>query len=106
MKMYILIKDICPDNIAPLMAAHAVMGAYNKFEDDALMQEWRKSPHFKKVVCKVNHITFEAAKKQGAYVVLSENHHENLGEIAMAFNIQEEYSKFFKFLTMWKVDAR
>ena len=103
MKMYILIKDTCPDNIAPLIAAHAAMGAYLKFQGNSLMDAWSKSPHFKKVVCKVSPAVFEKAKEYGRYNTITENHHKELGEIGMAFDIQENYPKFFNFLSMWRV---
>ena len=106
LKMYILIKDTCPDDLAPLIAGHAVMGTYLKFMDNDLMIEWAASPHFKKVVCKVHPKIFTKAKQYGEHNIITECNRPELGEMGMAFNIQKEYPKFFKYLRLYKVEVK
>ena len=103
LKLYILIKNTCPDNVAPLIAAHATMGVYNKFKDRDLMKAWATSKSFAKVVCKVTPEQFDQAKAYGEFNTITENRHQHLGEIGMAFDIQKDYPKFLKYLQLWKV---
>lgn len=102
MKMYILIKDSVPDKFAPVIAAHASLACYKKFEEDQDMQLWINSV-FKKVVCKVNDKEFENAKKEDKHLVLTESALDNK-EVAIAFSPRAEYSKQFRFFRMWTVD--
>jgi peptidyl-tRNA hydrolase len=102
MKMYILIKDAVPARFAPVIAAHASLACYKKFEQDADMQNWVNSV-FKKVVCKVNDKEFENAKKEARHLVLTESALDNQ-EVAIAFCPRDEYSKQFRFFRMWSVD--
>ncbi len=99
MKMYILLKDSLPDKFAPVVAAHASLACYKKFESNSDMQEWVQSV-FKKVVCKVNDKEFENAKKEPDHVVLTESALDNQ-EVAIAFSPRQEYSKQFRFFSMW-----
>lgn len=99
MKMYILIKDNVPDTLAPVIAAHASLACYKKFERDADMQQWIQSV-FKKVVCRVNAKEFENALRERKHIVLTESAlaHE---EVCIAFCPRTEYSKQFRFFKMW-----
>ncbi len=101
--MYILIKDSVPDKFAPLIAAHASLACYKKYESDPDMQTWINSV-FRKVVCRVNEKEFENAKKENKHIVLTESALENR-VVAIAFCPREEYSKAFKFFKMWRPDS-
>lgn len=72
MKMYILTKDNLPDYMAPVIAAHASLSCYKKFESDPQMQVWINGI-FKTVVCKVNATEFEKAKEEVENVLLTES---------------------------------
>lgn len=99
MKMYILIKESVPPKFAPVIAAHASLACYKKFEQDEDMQTWINSI-FKKVVCRVNDKEFENAKKEERHLVLTESALDNQ-EVAIAFSPRTEYSKQFRFFRMW-----
>jgi len=99
MKMYILIKRDVPDRFVPVIAAHASLACYKKFEDDPQMKLWIEGI-FKKVVCAVNDKEFENAKSEERCLVLTESALDNK-EVAVVFCPREEYSKQFKFFKMW-----
>ena len=104
MKMYILIRDSVPDAMAPVIAAHASLACYKKFEQDENMQRWIKTV-FKKVVCKVNATEFDNAKREGKHLVLTESA-LNDAEVCLTFCPRESYGKQFKFFRMWHPDAK
>lgn len=97
--MYILIKRDVPDKFVPVIAAHASLACFRKFEQNPNMQTWINGI-FKKVVCAVNETEFENAKHEADHVVLTESALDNK-EVCIAFCPREEYSKMFKFLKMW-----
>lgn len=99
MKMYIIIKDNIPDKLAPVIAAHASLACYKKFEENEDMIKWINGI-FKKVVCLANEIEFDKLKNETDFVVITESSLDNK-EVALAFCPREEYSKKFKFLKMW-----
>lgn len=100
MKMYIILKDNLPDKLAPVVAAHASLACYKKFEADVRMQNWINGI-FRKVVCLANEKEFEKLKQEADNVLLTES---SLGgeEVCLAFCPREEYPKKFKFLRMWR----
>ena len=100
MKMYILLKASVPDTFAPVIAAHASLACYKKYEHDADMQQWIQGV-FKKVVCRVNDKEFENAKAEAKHVVLTESALDNQ-EVGIAFCPRVQYSKQFQFFSMWK----
>ncbi|SDE13800.1 peptidyl-tRNA hydrolase [Pedobacter soli] len=99
MKMYILVKRAVPDKMVPLVAAHASLACFRKFEHTANMQTWINGI-FKKVVCVVSEKEFENAKKEADHLVLTESALDNQ-EVCIAFSPREEYTKMFKFFSMW-----
>ena len=99
MKMYILIKRDVPDKLAPVIAAHASLACYKKFEGDPAMIEWINGI-FYEVVCSVNDKEFENSKSDDKYLVITESSLGNQ-EVAIAFCPREEYSKQFRFFKMW-----
>ncbi len=100
MKMYILIKDSVPDKMAPVIAAHASLACYLRFEHDNDMQKWVKDV-FKKVVCRVSDEEFELARKEPRYHILRESALNN-EEVCMVFCPRVTYSKAFKYFKMWR----
>ena len=99
MKMYILVKRDVPDKMVPVIAAHASLACFRKFEQSPDMQTWINGI-FKKVVCAVNETEFENAKKETDHLVLTESALDNR-EVCIVFSPRDEYSKMFKFLKMW-----
>lgn len=99
MKMYILIKDDVPDRLAPVIAAHASLACYKKFEADSRMIQWINGV-FRKVVCRVDEIEFQKLKSESDYMVLTESSLDHR-EVVMAFCPRVDYPKKFKFLKMW-----
>lgn len=100
MKMYILIKDVVPDEFTPVIAAHASLACYKKYEAEPNMQTWINGV-FKKVVCGVNEKEFTQAKKHDKQVLLTESALGNQ-EVALAFCPREEYPKPFRFYRKWR----
>ena len=99
MKMYILIKDEVPDKMAPVIAAHASLATYKRFEEDEDMKKWMGGV-FKKVVCRVNAKEFERAREADKHLVLTESALDNK-EVCLGFCPREEYPKAFRFFRMW-----
>lgn len=99
MKMYILIKDSVPDEFAPVIAAHASLACYKKFETDQDMRTWITGI-FKKVVCRVNDKEFQRAAEADKNVILTESALDHQ-EVAMVFCPREAYPKAFKFFRKW-----
>jgi peptidyl-tRNA hydrolase len=99
MKMYIILKKDIPDKLAPVIAAHASLACYKKFEQDERMITWINGI-FKKVVCTVNENEFNKLKEEVDYVLLTESSLDHK-EVCLAFCPREEFPKKFKFLKMW-----
>ena len=103
MKMYILVKESIPNNLVPVITAHASLACFLKYEQDEEMQHWINSV-FKKVVCKVTEVEFEKARQVEKNVLLTESLLNNQ-EVCLAFSPREEYPKFFKFFRLWSPNA-
>lgn len=99
MKMYIIVKDNIPDKLAPVIAAHASLACYKKFQENDNMIKWINGI-FKKVVCLANETEFDKLKNETDFLVITESSLDNK-EVALAFCPREEYPKKFKFLKMW-----
>ncbi len=97
--MYIIVKDNIPDKLAPVIAAHASLACYKKFQENEDMIKWINGI-FKKVVCLANEIEFDKLKNETDFVIITESSLDNK-EVALAFCPREEYPKMFKFLKMW-----
>lgn len=97
--MYIIVKDDTPDKLVPVIAAHASLACYKKFEADERMIKWINEV-FKKVVCLATGTEFDKLKSETDFVVLTESSLDNR-EVCLAFCPREEYPKKFKFLKMW-----
>lgn len=99
MKMYIIIKKETPDHLVPVIAAHASLACYKKFETSENMIKWINEV-FKKVVCIADETEFNQLKNETDFVLLTESSLGNK-EVCLAFCPREEYPKKFKFLKMW-----
>lgn len=99
MKMYIVIKKNTPDKLVPVIAAHASLACYKKYETNPDMKKWI-SEVFKKVVCLASEKEFEQLKDEFNFVTLTESSLDNR-EVCLAFCPREAYSKRFRFLRMW-----
>ncbi|WP_294200868.1 peptidyl-tRNA hydrolase [uncultured Chryseobacterium sp.] len=98
MKMYIIIMNNVPDKLVPVIAAHASLACYKKYENSEDMKKWMNGI-FRKVVCTANTTEFENLKNENDFVLLTESALDNQ-EVALAFSPREEYPKKFKFLKM------
>lgn len=103
MKMYILIQNTVPDKLAPVIAAHASLACFRKFEQDADMQQWINGI-FKKVVCKVSAAEFSLAQQTEKHILLTESALDHQ-EVALAFCPRAEYPKAFNYFSMWKPEV-
>jgi peptidyl-tRNA hydrolase len=103
MKMYILIKDNVPNKLVPVIAAHASLACFRKYEQDEDMQRWINTV-FKKAVCKVSEAEFNKAKDAEKNVLLTESALDNQ-EVCLAFSPREEYPKSFKYFRLWSPNA-
>ncbi|MFH6993903.1 hypothetical protein [Flavobacterium sp. FlaQc-48] len=92
-------KQDVPDKLVPVIAAHASLACFRKFEHNDNMQTWINGI-FKKVVCVVSEKEFANAEKEEDHIILTESALENR-EVCMAFVPREEYPKMFKYFKMW-----
>ena len=101
MKMYILIKDTVPDELAPVIAAHASLACFRVFENDPYMQKWIQES-FKKVICKVNHKEFEKASRIKSSLPMTES---TLGSeyicVALSPRPDHDWPNVIKFAKKW-----
>lgn len=93
-------KDSLPKGFAVLVAAHASLACYLKFQEDEQTQKW-VSGTFYKVICKVNEKEFEKAKTFDDHIVLTESALGNQ-QVAIAFKPREEWPKVFRFYGLYK----
>jgi len=99
MKMYIVLKSDIPDKLAPVIAAHASLACYRKYQNDDRMSIWIQGV-FKKVVCVTDAQQFEQLKHETDYVSITESSLDHK-EVCIAFCPREEFPRKFKFLEMW-----
>ena len=102
MRMYILIKHDVPDDLGPLIAAHASLAVYLKNADSELVTEWLEKS-FKKAICTVNEKEFNTAKQISGAVVLTESALDGR-EVAIAFPPMSDSDrpKAFKYYRLWR----
>lgn len=97
-KMYIILKDVIPDEMAPTCAAHAAVACYIKYKDNPDTKEWEEES-FRKVVCKVNDSVFQKLKKYEDYIIQGEN---KIGpDLVLCFRPRSEWPNSFSFLSLW-----
>lgn len=62
-KQYIVLRHEIPPSVATIGVAHGVLGAYLKWKDEPIVQQW-VSGIFYKVICQARNLEeFEAVKK-------------------------------------------
>lgn len=99
--MYIFIKETVPNNFAPVVAAHASLACYLKFENDPHMREWLNKS-FKKVICTVSEKQFNDLKSLDNFNVTTESSLDNQ-EVAITFCPRyDKISESFKQYKLWK----
>jgi len=107
LKMYIAVLDEVPDNMVPVLVAHATLGAHLEFfndEDETKYKEWLEGS-FRKVVLKVNRKEFEQIRVL-SYVYLGYERSVLGGENTCAVVCpREEYPRVLQFAKMWRPSA-
>ena len=100
LKMYILVKESVPIGLGANAIGHTSLATYSRFKDDALMQAWFTSKHFRKVTCIVSDAEFEHAKSFPDHIIMTENALDD-AEIAIGFKPREQWPSFFRFLRLF-----
>ena len=106
--MYIFIWEHVPDQMAPVVAAHASLACYLRFKEDERMKEWLHLS-FKKVVCRVSESDFKWLKlvdkiddlKHLSYNITTESSLSG-EEVAITFVPEKQFPKFFNDFQLWK----
>ena len=112
MKMYIFIWEHVPDNLAPVVAAHASLACYLTFQNDERMIEWQKTS-FKKVVCRISESDFKWLKVVNKlpdmlhldYNITTESALSG-EEVAITFVPEKKFPMFFKNFQLWKLSLQ
>lgn len=107
-KMYIAIHDEVPDHMVPVLVAHSILGAHEKFKDDEDYRAWHWHS-FRKVVLRVNDTQFRRIashrKLEDRVYLGHENTTMNAEKsciIICPFRDNEDYPNVIKFAKMWK----
>ena len=93
LKMYIFIKKSLPSHKV-LGAAHGVLIAHLKFQDNEVYQDWLKNS-FRKVVCEVTDAEFEELKSVPDHIIVTESWLRG-AEISMVFCPRQDWPSDFK----------
>ena len=104
MKMYILVKDTVPNNMVPVIAAHASLATYLKYQNDNDCKRWLNTS-FKKVVCKITDSEFEEAKTVEANCVTTESSLNN-NEVAISFCPRDNFPSIFGRYKLWSIECK
>ena len=99
MKCYILIKDDVPDEFAPVIAAHAALGMFLKWENHPDVRTWMEGP-FSKVVCRVGEGEWNKVCGEEGCITMTESALDSR-EVALVFRPREEWPKPFRFFKKW-----
>lgn len=97
--MYIFLKDSVPDNMSPLVAAHASLACYLKYETNKHMIKWLDKS-FRKVVCRVSDEEFEQLKQEVDYNITTESALDGI-EVAITFCPKPLFPVYFKKFNLW-----
>jgi len=101
LRQYILVPEAMPADLVPLITSHSPL-AYRHFRGDEIEEAWFASKRQRTAVCKVTAAQFEEAKTYGRFFALKLHKKEELGEVALWFEVREEYPEFFTDLPLWK----
>ena len=100
-KMYLLIKDSVPDNLVPLICAHASLAAWLKYESTNSVRDWVNNS-FRKVVCRVSEDEFNRAALFNGSHVTTASELENKQVCCVLVPMVEEYPPEVKKYELWK----
>lgn len=113
LKMYILVKEdvlvgrpgdrkisCVPHGIRAVVSAHAALACFLEYRDNPHMQRWIAG-RFSKVICRVGHEQFDAAKEFEDHVVITESYLGN-AEVALAFCPRPAWPKAFRYYPLYK----
>ena len=106
MKMYILIRENIPVELAPVVSAHASLACYLTFKDNTYVAEDMKKwldTSFVKVLCSVNETEWKKAQEfcEGEFIAITESTLKNK-EVALVYAPKADYPEFFSHLKLWK----
>lgn len=100
--MFILIHQDVPLAMAPVVAAHASLGGYLAFKEDAHIQQW-VSETFHKVICRVGPKEFDRAKTFDRSKVFTESSLDGKEvAVVLAPRPDAEWPSPVKFYPLWK----
>lgn len=102
-KLYIAVLDSVPDNMVPVLVAHAVLTSHIKFNTEDFYREWITSS-FRKCVVRVNKKEFEKIRKL-QYVSESYENKTLNGEISCLVvpPYYENIPNVLAFSQLWRV---
>jgi len=110
LKMYIAVLDQVPDQMVPVLVAHAVLGAhrvFNKFTHPACSgySSWLDYS-FRKCIVKVNQKEFD--KMRALDNVYEAHENTTLGGIpsCLVLSPREEWPNVIRFAKLWKPNAQ
>lgn len=109
MKMYIAVLDEVPDHMVPVIVAHAVLRAHQKFnptgpslccEQDVYYDDWYRNS-FRKVVLRVNRREFFKIKELPDVVLTHENSTLDGEDCCAVLCPREEWPSVIKYAHTW-----
>jgi hypothetical protein len=113
LKLYIAVLDEVPDHMVPVIVAHAMLRAHQKFnpsglslccEQDVCYDDWYRNS-FRKVVLKVNRREFFKIKDLEDVCLTHENSTLDGEDCCAVLCPREEYPNVIKFARMWMPNA-
>jgi hypothetical protein len=100
LKMHIVLRPDISPAASVVAAAHASLGTYLTFIDDAITQEWQRSSFVKIIHRALNIEQFQLCRNFGPNRVFTES---SLGgiEVSVGFKPQEKDHPYFKDIPLW-----
>jgi hypothetical protein len=100
-KLYIAVLDTVPDNMVPVLVAHAMLTAHLAFYGEhAAYSDWLNYS-FRKVVLKVNQKEFNKILLEDAVSVSHENSTLGGADSCIVVSPREDHCSVIKFAKMW-----
>lgn len=101
LKEYICVLNQVPDHMVPVLVAHSVLRADDKFFNNVSYMEWYAGS-FKKVVLSVNEKEFDKIIQLSDICISHENSTLDGKPSCIVICPREEYPNVIKFAKMWK----
>lgn len=102
MKMYIVLKESVELGLAVNAVGHGVLKAHLQWEKEEGYQKWLKNS-FKKATCIANDKEFEALKKEGNFLIITESALGHAEVALVFFPLEKELQpKGLRFLRLLK----